>query len=94
MEGVWESARANMDMYLRLAEKAREFRADPITQELMEEASVYELAQPTLDPGETIDDFLADRSAYEDFDADAKGARIPLRRALPSRNATPDWLRP
>lgn len=75
MEGVWESARANMDMYLRLAEKAREFRADPITQELMEEASVYELAQPTLDPGETIDDFLADRSAYEDFDADAKGAR-------------------
>ena len=75
MEGVWESARANMDMYLRLAEKAREFRADPITQELMEEASVYELAQPTLDPGETIDDFLADRSAYEDFDADGKGAR-------------------
>ena len=75
MEGVWESARANMEMYLRLAEKAREFRADPITQELMEEASVYELAQPTLDPGETIDDFLADRSAYEDFDADAKGAR-------------------
>ena len=75
MEGVWESARANMDMYLRLAQKAREFRADPITQELMEEASIYELAQPTLDPGETIDDFLADRSAYEDFDADAKGAR-------------------
>ena len=33
-----------MDMYLRLAEKAREFRADPITQELMEEASVYELS--------------------------------------------------
>ena len=75
MEGVWESARANMEMYLRLAEKAREFRADPLTQELMEAASVAELANPTLAPGESIDDFLADRSAFEDFDAEAKGAR-------------------
>lgn len=75
MEGVWESARANMEMYLRLAEKAREFRADPLTQELMEAASVAELATPTLAPGESIDDFLADRSAFEDFDAEAKGAR-------------------
>ena len=75
MEGVWESARANMEMYLTLAEKAREFRADPLTQELMEAASVAELATPTLAPGESIDDFLADRSAFEDFDAEAKGAR-------------------
>lgn len=75
MEGVWESARANMEMYLTLAEKAREFRADPLTQELMEAASVAELATPTLAPGESIDDFLADRSAFEDFDADVKGAR-------------------
>ena len=75
MEGVWESARANMEMYLRLAEKAREFRADPLTQELMEAASVAELATPTLAPGESIDDFLADRSAFEDFDAEAKGVR-------------------
>ena len=72
---MWESARANMEMYLRLAEKAREFRADPLTQELMEAASVAELATPTLAPGESIDDFLADRSAFEDFDAEAKGAR-------------------
>ena len=32
---------------------------------------VPELAQPTLGEGESYDDFLADRSAYEDFDADA-----------------------
>ena len=33
-----------------------------------------ELATPTLGPGETYADLLADRSAFEDFDADAVGA--------------------
>ncbi|MDO4259784.1 MAG: xylose isomerase [Actinomycetaceae bacterium] len=75
MEGVWESAAANMEMYLMLAEKARAFRADPVTQELMKAASIDELCQPTLAEGESIDDLLADTSAWEDFDADAKGAR-------------------
>jgi xylose isomerase len=34
-------------------------------------ARVPELSVPTLNEGESYDDFLADRSAYEDFDADA-----------------------
>ncbi|GAA4900743.1 xylose isomerase [Tessaracoccus lubricantis] len=72
VEGIWDSARANMEMYLLLAEKAKAFRADPQVQALMKEASVDELAQPTLAEGESIKDFLA---AEEEFDADAKGAR-------------------
>ena len=74
-EGVWESAKANMEMYLMLSEKAKAFRADPKTQEIMESASVLELSEPTLGEGESLDSFLADRSVFEDFDADAKGAR-------------------
>ncbi len=72
IQGIWDSARANMDMYLMLAEKAKAFRADPEVQKLMKEASVDELAQPTLAEGESIADFLA---ADEPFDADEKGAR-------------------
>ena len=34
---------------------------------------VGELAYPTLTPGETYTDLLADRSAFEDFDVDAAG---------------------
>ena len=75
MEGVWESARANIEMYLMLARKARAFREDPATRELLEAASVSELAQPTLGPEEALEDFLADRGAYEEFDATAAGAR-------------------
>ena len=55
--GVWESAKANMRTYLLLKERAAAFRAD--------------LATPTLNEGETYEAFLADRSAYEDFDASA-----------------------
>jgi xylose isomerase len=36
---------------------------------------VTSLATPTLGPGETVADLLADRSAFEDFDPDAVGAR-------------------
>ncbi|RZI37595.1 xylose isomerase, partial [Herbaspirillum sp. HC18] len=46
------------------------FRADPEVQEALEAAKVLELAQPTLNEGETYDDLIADRSAYEDFDTD------------------------
>lgn len=74
-EGVWESARANMEMYLLLAEKARAFRADPHTRELMEAASIPELAEPTLAPGETAADLLADAASGEGFDAGAKAER-------------------
>ncbi len=72
MEGIWDSAKANMEMYLLLAEKARAFRADPEVQELMEAASIFELAEPTLAAGESVADFLA---SDEPFDPDAKGER-------------------
>jgi xylose isomerase len=74
-DGVWASARANMTTYLLLRERARAFRADPRVQEAMAAARVGELRVPTLSDGETYADLLADRSAFEDFDADAVGAR-------------------
>jgi len=67
--GVWDSAAANMRMYLLLKERAAAFRADPEVQDALATAQVAELSVPTLNPGESYDDFLADRSAYEDFDA-------------------------
>jgi xylose isomerase len=66
--GVWASAAANMRMYLLLKERAAAFRADPEVQEALAAARVAELAQPTLGEGESIDDLLADRSAFEEFD--------------------------
>ena len=70
MDGVWESARANMELYLALREKARAFRADPEVQEALAAARVPELAQPTLGDGETYNELLQDRSAFEDYDID------------------------
>ena len=72
--GVWDSAAANMRMYLLLKERAQEFRADPVVQEALRAAKVLDLETPTLNPGETYTDLLNDRSAFEDFDADAAGA--------------------
>ncbi len=69
--GVWESAAANMRTYLLLKERAAAFRADPEVQEALEAAKVGELGQPTLNSGETVADLVADRSAWEDFDANA-----------------------
>ena len=40
-------------------------------QEALAAARVPELSQPTLGEGESYDDLLADRSAFEDFDANA-----------------------
>jgi xylose isomerase len=73
--GVWESAAANMATYLLLRERARAFRADPEVQEAMAFSGLAELAAPTLDDGETYEDLLADRSAWEDYDPDAVGER-------------------
>lgn len=70
-QGVWDSVTANMRTYLLLKERAAAFRADPDVQEALAAAKVAELSTPTLAPGESRDDFLADRSAYEDFDAAA-----------------------
>jgi xylose isomerase len=75
MDGVWVSAAANMSTYLLLKERAAAFRADPEVQAALAASLVPELSQPTLNPGETVADLKADRSAYEDFDADAVGAR-------------------
>jgi len=69
--GVWDSAAANMRMYLLLKERAEAFRADPEVQEALAAARVPELREPTLNPGETVEQLLADRSSSEDFDADA-----------------------
>ncbi len=68
IEGVWASAAANMSTYILLKERAQAFRADPEVQAAMEASKVFELAQPTIGEGETLEDLLADRSAYEDFD--------------------------
>ena len=70
IDGVWESALANMELYLSLQQKAREFRADPEVQEALHAGRVAELSQPTLGDGETYTQLLADPSAFESFDID------------------------
>ncbi|WP_298182270.1 xylose isomerase [Saccharomonospora sp.] len=75
LDGVWASAEANMRSYLLLRERARKFRADPRVQEALERSRVPELAQPTLAEGETVSDLKADRTAFEDFDAEAAATR-------------------
>jgi xylose isomerase len=74
-QGVWDSAKANMTMYLMLRERAKSFRADPEVQELLKTVGVIGLAEPTLAPGETVESFMADRSTYEDVDPDALAER-------------------
>jgi xylose isomerase len=69
--GIRDSVSANMRNYLLLKERADAFRADPEVQAALAAAKVDELSEPTLNPGESYDDFLADRSAYEDFDPNA-----------------------
>jgi xylose isomerase len=71
MEGVWESALANMELYLTLRERSKEFRADPNVQEALAAARVEQLSQPTLDDGESYNELLVDRSSYEDFELEA-----------------------
>jgi xylose isomerase len=74
-DGVWESAKANMRMYLLLKERAQEFRADPAVQQALRDSKVLELETPTLNPGETYQDLLNDKGAFEEFDVDAAGAQ-------------------
>jgi xylose isomerase len=70
MDGVWESARANMELYLTLRDRSRAFRADPEVQEALEAGRVAELSQPTLNDRETYEQLLTDQSAFENFDID------------------------
>jgi hypothetical protein len=91
MDGVWESARANMELYLSLREKARAFQADPEVQEALQAARVPELAQPALAEGETYDELLQDRSAFVDFDIDRPAPRAtasPVYSGLPSNTCS------
>ncbi|GGP08964.1 xylose isomerase [Nonomuraea glycinis] len=74
-DGVWASAAGNMRNYLILKERAQSFRADPEVQEALRASRLDDLARPTLAAGESLSDLLADRTAYEDFDAEAAGAR-------------------
>lgn len=70
-DGVWESVKANMRMYLLLKERAASFRADPEVKAALAQSRVAEINTPTFNEGESYDDFIADRSAFEDFDAGA-----------------------
>ena len=74
-EGVWVSAAACMRTYLILEAKAKAWRADPEVRQALADAGVPDLSRPTLGAGETLADFLGDRNAYEDFDAEAAGNR-------------------
>ncbi|MEO6082095.1 MAG: xylose isomerase [Umezawaea sp.] len=74
-DGVWSSAAANMTTYLLLKERAAAFRADPEVQEALAAAKVAELGESTIGSGESVQDFLADKSAFEDYDVDAAGAQ-------------------
>ncbi|NYE94561.1 xylose isomerase [Psychromicrobium silvestre] len=71
INGVWDSAAANMRTYLLLKERAKAFRADPEVQAALTESRVAEVNVPTLNPGEGYKELIEDRSAYEEFDAGA-----------------------
>ena len=74
-DGVWASAAANMATYLLLKERAIAFRADPEVQKALAAAGVPNLRIPTMAEGESLADLLTDPTAFEQFDADASGAR-------------------
>ena len=73
IDGVWDSAAANMRTYLLLKERARAFRADPEVQEALTASGVEALRRPTLTQGETFEQLLQDRSTFEDFDTEVAG---------------------
>lgn len=75
IDGVWDSAAANMRTYLLLKERATAFRADPEVRAALAAAGVPDLRTSTLAEGESHDDLLTDPSSFEDFDADTSGAR-------------------
>jgi len=65
--GVWESAKANIRTYLLLKERAAKFEADPEVKAAKQAARLHELAQPTLNPGESYDELVAaaDAKSFE-----------------------------
>ena len=75
MDGVWQSALANMELYITLRDRAKAFRADPAVQQALEASEVADLNDPTLGQGETYQQLLVDRTAYEDYDLEAARTR-------------------
>ncbi|MGJ9406678.1 xylose isomerase [Nesterenkonia aurantiaca] len=75
VQGIWDSAKANVEMVTMLADKSKAFRADPEVQAALKAAGVYELGETTLAAGESLTDFLADTSTYENFDVDKAAER-------------------
>ena len=73
IDGVWASAAANMRTYLILKEKSKAFRADPRVQAALEASRVAGTSVPTLAPGETYNELVADVDA--NFDVEAAGLR-------------------
>jgi len=80
IDGVWESAKNCMRNYLILKDRAAAFRADPTVQEALTASRLHELAQPTA--GDGLKALLADRTAYEDFDATTAATRSMAFEAL------------
>ncbi|MHC0428890.1 xylose isomerase [Streptomyces sp. O3] len=72
-DGVWASAAGCMRNYLILRERAAAFRADPEVQGALRASRLDQLALPTA--GDGLAGLLADRSAFEDFDAAGAAAR-------------------
>ena len=68
--GVWESASANMRMYLILKERAAAFRTDPRVIEAMKKSNIPGLTESTMNAGESWRDL-----AKDNFDVDAAGKR-------------------
>ncbi|MBE1514830.1 xylose isomerase [Nesterenkonia halotolerans] len=75
VQGIWDSAKANVEMVTMLADKSKAFRADPEVQAALKASGVYELGETTLAAGESLSDFLADTSTYEKFDVDKAAER-------------------
>jgi len=75
VQGIWDSAKANVEMVTMLADKSKAFRADPEVQAALKASGVYELGESTLAAGESLSDFLADTSTYENFDVDKAAER-------------------
>ncbi|MFE6823602.1 xylose isomerase [Streptomyces sp. NPDC057690] len=73
LDGVWASAAGCMRNYLILKERALAFRGDPEVQEALRASRLDELAQATAADG--LESLLADRTAFEDFDAETAAAR-------------------
>ncbi len=67
-EGCRRRPPPTCDMYIALHEASDAYRADPRVKEAMEYSGVFDLAEPTLAEGESLTDFLADASSYEDYD--------------------------